>query len=102
MLWKTEEFKQLAVRAGLVAGLLVASACSDPVAQTTSCETFVACVKARDVRDKVSAPTDAARFEANGDCWGSPAGSLLCDRACTSGLAFLREKEPSLPKECTP
>lgn len=92
-----------AMAALLVAtALLLGTGCGEEVEQTSACATFVSCVEARDSRDKVATPTNVARFSADGKCWGSPAGSLLCDRACVGGLAFLRDKEANLPTECKP
>lgn len=73
-------------------------ACAPEVVQTPACVQFVACQGARDA---VSGdPTDLARFDVGGDCWGSPAGQELCDHACVNGLAFLRERYADLPAEC--
>jgi hypothetical protein len=68
------------------------------VTQTPSCADFVACVDARDAAD--GAETDTLRFEPTGDCWGSPDGQALCDRACSSGLEWLRESYDDLPEAC--
>lgn len=76
--------------------LLFLLACSPEAAQTEACARFVSCVHARDPA------VDTLRFEAAGDCWGSPAGADLCDRACVNGLAFLRSAEPTLPDACAP
>lgn len=78
---------------------LILFGCAE-VTQTPACSSFVACVGARD--EASGATTDVVRFEPNGDCWGTPAGADLCDRACENGLAWLRETEPNLPAECAP
>jgi len=91
-------------RAGLsvVGALLLAviglGGCGD-YGQTESCRKFVACVRAIDAAG--STRTNAARFEPDGDCWGSKAGAELCGDACSRGLEVLRRSEParSLP-EC--
>lgn len=68
------------------------------VTQTPACASFVACAIARDA--ELGLETDVARFDAAGDCWGSPAGQQLCDEACDNGLTFLRERYSALPPEC--
>ena len=78
--------------------LLLLFACASEVVQTSACADFVACQAARDAVSGV--PTDVARFDAGGDCWGSPAGQELCDHACENGLVFLRERYADLPAEC--
>ena len=78
--------------------LMLLFACAPEVVQTPACDRFVACQSARDAAS--GTPTDVARFAADGDCWGTPAGQELCDRACVNGLAFLRESYPNLPTEC--
>lgn len=79
--------------------LLILLACADPPAQTEACRDYVACLAARDAVLNIT--TDAARFEAGGDCWGGlEEGALLCDRACAAGLEWLRGAEPGLPGEC--
>jgi hypothetical protein len=79
--------------------LLLLLGCAE-VSQTPTCEEYVACLGARD--EARGTTTDMLRFEAQGDCWGSPAGADLCDRACTNGLAWLQESETDLPEACSP
>lgn len=79
--------------------LLLFLGCAE-VTQTPACASFVACVGARDAAR--GATTDVVRFEPAGECWGTPAGADLCDRACVNGLAWLRESEPDLPEACAP
>lgn len=79
--------------------LWVLLACTE-VVQTPACAAFVACVGARDAARASS--SDVVRFEPGGECWGTPAGADLCDRACENGLAWLRESEPDLPEACVP
>ena len=43
------------------------------------------------------------RFRPEGACWGGiEAGAELCDRACTNGMIWLMEVEPTLREVCTP
>lgn len=79
--------------------LLLLFACAD-VSQSPACATYVSCVEARDAARGSS--TDLLRFQPDGECWGTPAGADLCDRACTNGLAWLQESETDLPEVCTP
>lgn len=73
-------------------------ACAVEVVQTPACAAFVTCTQARDAQSGIE--TDVARFDAAGDCWGSPAGQQLCSEACDNGLTFLRERYTALPVEC--
>ncbi len=61
--------------------------CAD-VGQTEDCRKFVACVRAID--QSQGATTNVQRFEATGGCWGTAAGTELCDSACRRGLEVLR------------
>lgn len=78
--------------------LLLLLACAE-VTQTPACERYVACLDARDAARGTT--TDMLRFEAAGDCWGTPAGADLCDRACANGLTWLLESETDLPEVCS-
>lgn len=78
--------------------LLLLLACATEVTQTAACAAFVSCAQARDAQ--LGLETDVARFDAAGDCWGSPAGQDLCNEACENGLAFLNERYAGLPTEC--
>lgn len=80
--------------------LLLSLGCAPPVPQSAACVAYVGCVEAIDLAR--GGTTNLARFEAGGDCWGSPLAGELCDRACTSGLEFLQERQPALPEECAP
>ena len=79
---------------------LFASGCSGPVEQRTACAEYVSCIAARD--GLRGSTTNVHRFEADGDCWGSPEGADLCETSCVNGLAFLRDREQNLPEECSP
>jgi len=79
--------------------MLFLIACAE-VVQTPACAQFVACVQANDEMRGTS--TDLLRFEPGGDCWGTPAGSDLCDRACVNGLVFHRVQYPTGPDVCAP
>jgi hypothetical protein len=78
--------------------LWILLACAPEVEQTPACATFVACQSARD--EASGTTTDTVRFTPAGECWGTPAGQDLCDRACTNGLAFLRDRYTDLPDAC--
>ena len=84
------------IRIGLVA-MIAASAACGRAPQSEACRTYVACVRALDVRDGLT--TDAVRFEPDGDCWGGEKIADVCDRACTRGLALVREAAPGLACE---
>lgn len=71
-----------------------------PVPQEASCAAYVTCVRALDVRD--GEETNVARFVEGGFCWNNPTLAEGCSRACTRGLAWLRERDPALPAECQP
>ncbi|HND34248.1 MAG TPA: hypothetical protein PKY30_18650 [Myxococcota bacterium] len=76
-------------------------ACADPPTQTQSCADYVACLEKRDA--VLGIQTNMDRFRADGDCWGGiEAGAELCDRACTNGMVWLLDVEPSLRELCTP
>lgn len=79
--------------------LMLLLGCAEEVTQTPACERYVACLDARD--EQRGTTTDMLRFEAEGDCWGSPAGADLCDRACSNGLSWLLESETDLPEVCS-
>lgn len=76
--------------------LLLFAACTE-VVQTPACADYVACVQATDASRNTT--TDVLRFQPEGDCWGTPAGAELCDRACTNGLAFHQQRFPGV---CAP
>ena len=85
----------------IVLMMLAASAwvgCGESVGQSGTCAAYVQCVEAMDARDGVD--TDVDRFEVSGACWGSEEGATLCDRACTNGLDYIRQRDPQLPQEC--
>lgn len=70
------------------------------VVQTPACADYLVCLSARDA--ELGITTDVARFEVDGGCWGSEDGAALCDRACSSGLTWLRDNEANLPEACAP
>lgn len=72
-------------------------ACAPEVVQTPACAEFVACVEATDASRGTT--TDVVRFQPGGDCWGSPAGSELCDHACVNGLPIQKARFPDV---CAP
>lgn len=78
--------------------LLLLLGCAE-VVQTPACAAFVSCVRATDAAQGVT--TDVVRFEPAGECWGTPAGADLCDRACVNGLDFHRRRFPDVA-ECAP
>lgn len=82
----------------MIVTLVLALACAPEVTQTSACAALVTCTQARDIQ--LGLETDVARFDAAGDCWGSPAGQELCNMACENGLTFLRERYTGLPAEC--
>ncbi|MDF1562280.1 MAG: hypothetical protein P1V51_04505 [Deltaproteobacteria bacterium] len=84
---------------GLILLAVLVSGCGQEE-QTAACAAFVICVEARD--EQGGRTTDLERFREGGACWGSRPGQTLCDRACTRGLAFLRERYTPLPEACTP
>ena len=78
--------------------LFLLVACAPEVEQTPACAAYVSCLAARDAADGTT--TDTVRFAPQGECWGTPAGQDLCDRACENGLIWLRERVDGLPAEC--
>lgn len=79
--------------------LLLTLACAE-VTQTPACAQYVACVEAKDAA--AGTTTDLVRFQPQGECWGSPAGADLCDRACVNGLEFERSRTTDAPDACAP
>lgn len=77
---------------------LLLLACAE-VVQTPACAAFVSCVRASDAAQGIT--TDLARFEPEGECWGTPAGADLCDRACVNGLGFHARRFPDVTA-CAP
>lgn len=67
--------------------------------QTEACRAYLDCLAARD--QQLGITTNAARFESDGACWGSPTGAELCDTACVRGLEFIGGTDDA-PTECTP
>ena len=66
--------------------------------QTQICKQFVRCVGDLDLLKGMN--TNTKRFEADGGCWGSEAGSELCSGACERGLVVVRKTEVSVPASC--
>lgn len=83
-------------------GCVVLTGCGEvALEQTPACASYVACIAAKD--SVAGTTTNVARFEPDGACWGfSEAAVSLCDRACSAGLSFVREREPGAPSECQP
>lgn len=80
--------------------VLLTGACGAPIEPTPDCAQFVACTTARDAQLGIT--TDLVRFQPGGACWGNPEIAALCDRGCTSGMAWLRDAIADLPTECAP
>ncbi|MCB9742078.1 MAG: hypothetical protein H6741_09235 [Alphaproteobacteria bacterium] len=81
-------------------GLAALTACGGEVPQTEACAAYVACVEARDL--ELGIRTNLDRFEPGGACWGSAEGGALCDRGCSSGLAWMQDAYADLPEACDP
>jgi hypothetical protein len=79
----------------IAALLSVACGSREPAA---ACETFVACIEARDAQRDTT--TDVARFAEGGACWtASEEGALACARACERGLEVTARLSDA-PQEC--
>ncbi len=83
----------------LGAALALLTACG-AVEQSPECAAWTRCIQARDAQTGV--PTDNARFEAGGACWGGAEGAELCTTACASGLDWMRRAYDDLPEACAP
>ena len=74
--------------------------CGEGVEQAPSCARYTACIRALDEARGIE--TDLDRFDPGGPCWNSEEGALVCERACTAGLAFEARRSPDPPAECVP
>ncbi|MEC7240375.1 MAG: hypothetical protein VXW32_04000 [Myxococcota bacterium] len=83
-------------------------ACDKSVEQSAACEQWVSCIDARDQLNGVSTnmvrflpiKTDADGEIIEGQCWGNPEISDLCDKGCIAGLEKMGELYDDLPQEC--
>lgn len=82
--------------------------CDTSVEQSAACEQWVSCIDARDQQLGVATnmnrflpiKTDAEGEVIEGQCWGNPEISDLCDKGCVAGLEKMTELYSDLPGEC--
>ncbi len=84
----------------LAASATASAAGCDEAEQADTCERYVACVRAIDERE--GRFTNLDRFDPGGACWGRDEQAHVCEQSCEAGLAWLAERIPDPPVECSP
>jgi hypothetical protein len=86
----------------LLAVAAIFSSCwGGAVPQAPVCAAWVACQRARDVRDGLPA-ADLVRYELDGFCWNNSELAKGCTTSCERGLERIRARDTALPVECAP
>jgi hypothetical protein len=85
----------------LSAAAVLTSCWGGAVPQAPECASWVACQRARDVRDGWPA-ADLLRYEVDGFCWNNSELAKGCTTSCERGLERIRARDPVVLSECAP